>query len=409
MKRRVYIFNGASRAAVYGIGTYIEQLVHCLKNTINFEVIYIHADSNELSFSSENGYNQITIPQVPFTIKQAKYYYRNIAYLLKDYIAEDEDVLNIFHLNFMTNPLLVDYLKKMFKCKVILVSHYTNWSFSLLGNEKAVKEILNKKKTKLTVSEKEILKDINEDKKMMEKCDKVVFVAQHTRDFFQHTAHANIQHSQIIHNALKDSYKPLSETEKIQIKKKYFLPEHSPIIIFAGRLDEVKGISFLLKAFRNVLNTNLDAHLLIAGEGDFNKWISEINDCWTKVSFTGRLDKKKLYELYNIANLGVICSTHEEFGFVAIEMMMHGLPIIASNTGGLAEIIEDTISGLKIPIRNKKGVRGIDTKLLTEKIEYVLNNPAVATELGSNARKRFLENYEINLFKKKMIQLYNLE
>ena len=60
-----------------------------------------------------------------------------------------------------------------------------------------------------------------------------------------------------------------------------------------------------------------------------NQWLKEATDCWTKIAFTGRLDKKQLYEFYSMADMGVVCSLHEEFGFVAIAMMMHALPVIS--------------------------------------------------------------------------------
>ncbi|MDR0547541.1 MAG: glycosyltransferase, partial [Dysgonamonadaceae bacterium] len=97
---------------------------------------------------------------------------------------------------------------------------------------------------------------------------------------------------------------------------------------------------------------------------------------------------------------------HEEFGFVAIEMMMHALPLIVTKTGGLDEIVEDNVSGLKVPVRTIKGKRQADVKLLQEKICLLLENPAQASELGENARKRFLEKYELSIFKEKMLNLY---
>ena len=127
MKRKVYIFNGTSRAAAYGIGTYIKQLTDCLRDTdIKFEVVYLHSQNsgNEVAITEESGYKQLSIPTVASTVeKSAQYYRRNIAYLLKELIPEDPKTQYIFHLNFMTNPDLVSILKKMFKCKVITTVH----------------------------------------------------------------------------------------------------------------------------------------------------------------------------------------------------------------------------------------------------------------------------------------------
>ena len=118
------------------------------------------------------------------------------------------------------------------------------------------------------------------------------------------------------------------------------------------------------------------------------------------------MNKEQLYEFYQIADMGVVCSLHEEFGYVAIEMMMHQLPIIVSNTGGLAEIVEDNISGLKVPIITEDEKRFIDVTILTEQICYLIEYPQIAKRLGKNARTRYLEKFELSQFKRQMLDLY---
>ena len=407
MKRKVYIFNGTSRAAAYGIGTYIKQLTDALKETdIEYEVVHLYSKGNEVTITEEAGYKQISIPAVASTVKDsAKYYQRNIAYLLQDLIPKEKDTYYIFHLNFVTNPDLVSILKKMFKCKVITTVHYTNWSFALLGNQQKLREILTKRK--LDCSEKNIRKGIKVDKKMLGKSDSFICVAQHTLDSFNDICGIDIAKGILINNALEDIYTPLSFDEKTAIRQKYSIPEETKIIIFAGRLDEVKGLRFLIPAYKEVLKTNPDTHLFIAGDGDFNSWLSEAKNDWVKITFTGKLDKEQLYELYSIADIGIAPSLHEEFGYVAIEMMMHEIPLLVTDTGGLAEIVEDGVSGLKVPVQNEGDKRTIDTTAMADKIKLLLDNEDYAKELGSSGRLRFLEKYELGLFKAKMIDLYS--
>ncbi|MDR0602926.1 MAG: glycosyltransferase [Bacteroidales bacterium] len=185
------------------------------------------------------------------------------------------------------------------------------------------------------------------------------------------------------------------------------IEENAKVIVFAGRLDEVKGLGGLINAFKRILATHADARLFILGDGDFNVRLKEASGIWAKITFTGRVDKKTLYEFYGLADMGVVCSLHEEFGFVAIEMMMHELPLIVTETGGLDEIAEDGISGLKVPILTVNDKRQVDVKCLTEKMAFLLDNPVYAKELGENGRKRFLGKYDLPLFKEKMMNLYN--
>ncbi|MDR1458643.1 MAG: TIGR04157 family glycosyltransferase [Bacteroidales bacterium] len=409
-KKKLYIFNATSRAAAYGIGSYIDQLLNALKNTDwEFTLVWLQAQGNNVEIEEKEGYKQINIPFPHSQVENAgEYYNRNIAYLLKEFITEEKNIEPVFHLNFMTNPGLVKQLKKHFRCKIILVSHYTDWSFSLLGDYSRLKKILQKPKKELKDKlEKAIVKGLEEDVRMINKVNCFVCVAQHTLDEFQKSGNIQQNKTQVINNALEDVYTPLPDKEKSVLRKKYHLEEDTKVILFAGRLDEVKGIAYLIRAFQKVLVAHPDSRLLIAGEGNFNEWLKESADCWSKITFTGRIDKKKLYELYSLADMGIACSLHEEFGLVAIEMMMHELPLIVTKTGGLDEIVEDGISGLKIPVRTLKGNRQIDVNGLAGKINYLLDHPSQAKELGKNGRKRFLEKYEWSLFKEKMINLYN--
>lgn len=395
-------------AAAYGIGTYIDQLTFCLQNAhVDFEVILLHAKGDEVSISTEKGYRQIFIPSVVYRVnKDSLYYYRNVSYLLDEYITVCKNTKLIFHLNFMSNSRFISALKKRYACKVVLVCHYMNWSFNLLGDEKRLVSIIAKKSRERTAEEKIICKDVEDDLNAIKKCDKFVCVAQHSLNVYLNISDIDPDKCSVINNAIKDEYNDINHLKKESIKGKFWIPKETKVFIFVGRLDEAKGISSLLKAFKFLLKRRTDIHLILAGDGDISRWQKESANCWTKISFTGRLDKKQLAQLYQIAYLGVVSSIHEGFGLVAIEMMMHQLPVIVGDTGGLAEIVEDNISGLKVPIKKVKGKRTISHTALADKMEQLLSNEDFAATLARNGRKRFLDNYEISQFQRKIISIY---
>lgn len=406
MERKIYIFNRSSAAAEYGVGTYIDQLILTLQSAqIKFEVVNLFSEGFEVTRIEKDGYWQVFIPSVQITRRNTKKYYtRNVVYLLRTIIPENKNIQYIFHLNFMSTPEYIPLLRKMFNCKILVTVHYTNWGISLMGNLKQLKTILNKKN--LNNFERNIVNHIELDKYILDKSDLFISVANHTMNTYRDLCKIDISNGIMVNNALKDSYSRKTTNQKKEIRGKYFISNETQIIIFAGRLEELKGIEALILAFKKIINTNPDTHLFIAGDGDFKKWISVSEGYWTKISFMGKLDKKQLYELYNIADIGIMCSLHEEFGYVAIEMMMHELPLIVSDTGGLSEIIENDDCGLKVPVINRHNKRYIDPDILAEKIKYFLDNPNYAKKIGENGRRRFIENYELNLFTKKMIDIY---
>ena len=133
--------------------------------------------------------------------------------------------------------------------------------------------------------------------------------------------------------------------------------------------------------------------------------MNEAKDIFAKITFTGLLGKSELSELFQIADIGVMPSLYEPFGYVAVEMMMHKLPVIATATSGLDEII-DNACGLKVQLSTLSNSVEIDTTLLAEKIIYLLKHPAKAKEMGSNGRERYLKEYSSDVFRRNMLNFY---
>ena len=99
-------------------------------------------------------------------------------------------------------------------------------------------------------------------------------------------------------------------------------------------------------------------------------------------------------------------SFHEQCSYVAIEMMMHGIPLIASTTTGLKEMVTDGVTGMHIPIIEHPDKVEIDTDLLAEKILYMLQHPEYRKRMGANARKRHETVYSSEIFRHNMLDLY---
>ena len=193
--------------------------------------------------------------------------------------------------------------------------------------------------------------------------------------------------------------------DKELLRKKWHVGPKEKIILFAGRIDEIKGVSSLIKAFHLVLEAYPNSRLLIAGNGDYTRAFQEAKNIYTKITFTGLLKKEELFEIYQLADAGVVPSLFEPFGYVPVEMMMHELPIIATTTSGLNEVVDESC-GLKVPLIVSPDNVEIDTSLLAQKIVYLLQNPEEAKRLGKNGRKRYLEKYSSEVFGKNMIAFY---
>lgn len=408
-KIKVYIFNSLCRGSLYGIGTYIRELQSTLdKAGIDYGIVNLYGIGNTVTTSEDAGHISINIPRVQYLNNNgSKYYTRNVAYLLREIIQVESDAKLIFHLNFMSEPDLVDALKKSFpKSKVVLFAHYTNWSFDLMGDECQLQKILKRPAKSRKGREQAIHDAFKADLKMIRKVDHFVCVAQHTLRTYQKYGTVNLDKCTVLNNALTDNYHFIEDKEKNTIRNKYYIRSDEQVLLFAGRLDPVKGVEPLIQAFMILKENHPRLRLYLLGEGDYNHWLNTAENNWSQITFTGKLNKEKVQDFYNIADVGVVCSLHEEFGLTAIEMMMNQLPIVVSDAGGLDEIVENEISGLKVHVETKDKQRTINPQELADKISCLLDDQLLSLRIAKGARKRFLEKYEIVNYSTQMAELY---
>jgi glycosyltransferase len=402
----LYILNEIRRGSIYGIGTYIRELTAALKDSdINICVVNLTSDKPQIQTEQTDGIRHwhfpLAIPDQRTTSnqKQCELYFRNVVYLLQLHIEDKKNL--IFHLNFFESGKLAEELKNAFACEIVSVAHFSGWGFTVYDNPERLRRILNEEHPD-SLGEN-LKKTFEEEKLYYMKTDRIICLSNYMREILCRDYGLDATKISVISNGLRDVTD--TSTDIKLLRKKWNIQSGEKIILFAGRIDEVKGVCFLIKAFREVLKKNQSCRLIIAGSGDYDKCFQEAKDICTKITLTGLLDKKDLYELYQIADVGVVPSLFEPFGYVAVEMMMHGLPIVATATSGLNEVVDDTC-GLKIPITILPDRVEIDVALLSEKILYLLQHPVEAKQMGQNGRKRYLYNYSSEIFRINMSKMY---
>ena len=203
-----------------------------------------------------------------------------------------------------------------------------------------------------------------------------------------------------IPNALEDCFQEQKYQNRKYIRTKYKYDEDEKLIVFAGRLKEIKGIMQLIVAFKEIQEQIPNARLIIAGSGDFTQCMEKAFPFSKHIDFIGYLSKEQLYELYQIADVGVIPSIYEEFGYVAIEMMQNKLPIVVHNTTGLSEITAYGKYGETFMFNTEK-----DTKPLKEAIVRILTEKPTEQQLDER-RNWVLNNYSIPLFRQRILSTY---
>lgn len=135
--------------------------------------------------------------------------------------------------------------------------------------------------------------------------------------------------------------------EKENLKRKYNIPYENKIVIFVGRLSAEKGIDKVLDAL--ITMRRKDITLLIVGSLMHNLDIEDEYQCrlhncanqlGTNVKFTGYIPQRELYKYYNMADVAVLPSVWEEpAGLTMVEALACGLPVVTTNSGGIAEYV----------------------------------------------------------------------
>ena len=170
--------------------------------------------------------------------------------------------------------------------------------------------------------------------------------------------------------------------------RRNYAADNEKIILYAGRLVYEKGVQYLIGAMPKILQNYNDAKLVIAGKGGMiDELKAEVEHLClgNKVYFTGYMDHKSLCKLYKCADIAVFPSTYEPFGIVALEGMLAGNPIVVSDIGGLNEIVEHGVNGMKSYAGNSNSIAD---SILTLLFDHKLCN-----EISKNAKNKVKELY----------------
>jgi glycosyltransferase involved in cell wall biosynthesis len=179
--------------------------------------------------------------------------------------------------------------------------------------------------------------------------------------------------------------------------------KNKKVVLYVGRLIDLKGVDYLIKAFRKLTDKRNDTVLFIVGEGDCKKeleklaWDLKIQD---KIYFTGNIDNELLGGYYLIANIFVLPSITTYYAdacpLVVNEAMYFGKPVITSDAVGTTFMIRNGENGYVFPEK--------DIDALYKAMEKILSDPVLEEKMGENSsrliEKSFTYKNMVNGFEK---------
>lgn len=157
-----------------------------------------------------------------------------------------------------------------------------------------------------------------------------------------------------------------------------------PEVLYAGRLSPEKGVEELVEAARGL-------NLVVAGDGPLRSRVPQAR---------GFVPHDELQHLYARAAVVACPSRREGFGVACLEAMAHGRPVVATDVGGLRDLVVDEETGLVVRARDPAALRAA--------LERLLADPLLRRRLGSAGRRRAQERFSWDVVTQATVAAYRM-
>lgn len=184
-------------------------------------------------------------------------------------------------------------------------------------------------------------------------------------------------------------------------------PPTRPRILFVGRLIERKGVEYLIKAFA-MLRETIDADLWIVGSGFLLEELKEkakASGAEHSIQFLTNVSNEEIAEIYRSSTVFVLPAIvdskgdTEGLGVVLIEAMTFGLPVVASDVGGIPDVVVNDVTGLLVPEK--------DPAALSEALSRIIVDSELRIRLKHGASEHIAGNFTWNAVVNKLSILYD--
>lgn len=202
-----------------------------------------------------------------------------------------------------------------------------------------------------------------------------------------------------IHNAI-DIEKFTINCSKKEARLTLGLDPGVPVIGFVSSLAQRKGHIYLLQAMRLIISAYPETKLLIAGQGPLRKELEsfvEREDLHNSVCFLGL--RRDVPLILKAMDIFVSPAIKEAFGINLIEAMYSGLPCVATNVGGIPEVVKDGLTGRLVPAK--------DPQALYQAVKELIDKPDLAEKYGAAGKRRVMEHFTADKYVKKLETLYD--
>ena len=185
-----------------------------------------------------------------------------------------------------------------------------------------------------------------------------------------------------------------------KIKENLNIGSQGKVVGYVGRLDHIKGVQFFVEAARLCLAKNSSLKFILVGEGSLRKNLEKkVAECnlKDKIIFLGWRDD--IADIMSILDILVLPSLNEAVGIVLIEAGSLGVPVVASNVGGIPEIIKDQQTGILVEPADPQAIAGAVLELL--------NDPQKMLAMSAAAKNQIKDRFKAAKMVQETLQIYH--
>ena len=380
-----------------GVNRYLSLWVKTLAQFVE-NVVYLQFEYNErLMFIHEEkkeGICYVTVPMPSNMLRmvgsRSKFQeYLEVVYPQISHLFKGRTLLHLHSINLIELGLKVRLLND---CQILLHLHCIPWR-GLYNNDLERFHRLNQIESKCKhLNPRDFTTIVNEEDAYF-KSDFISCVTLTGQHFLQKLG-VKKENTAVIYNGLKDICEAFF--------RDYHLPQ-IPKILFVGSSHQSKGLAFALSALEKVNRKGYEFEVLIAGNTNKQKDY-RLKFPTLSLNFLGNLPYEELCDYYEGASIGVIASLQEQCSYVAIEMMMYGLPIVSTAVDGLGEMFTHDENALIVSL-TENGTQ-VDVEQMSFCLIRLLNDYSLRKRLGKGARERYRQQFRLEQMQEQTLAIY---
>jgi len=385
-----------------GMNVYVDQLTrHLGQKGIHVDVFTRSQDEHVPYILHDLGYGNRVVhipagPEIYLPKRELSRYIPEFAAGILDFSKEKKLHYDLIHSHYWMSGIVGIQLKKDWQVPLINMFH-----------------TLVQMKNRVARNENEIEGQYRLEGEMnvIQNADAIIAATQAEKSQLEFLYQTNSKKIHIIPPGVNTSrFYPIAKDEA---KSVINIPIDQQMILFVGRIEPLKGLDVLLRALAILKDSGLFSccphYLAVIGgdtdisEPEMNVEMAHLQDLRKElcledlVVFLGKRSQDTLPYYYSAAEVVVMPSHYESFGMVALEAMACGTPVIASQVGGLAYLIQDNVTGFVVPDSEPEG--------LANKISMLLQDKNLREKFGRQGAE-YSKDYSWENIADKVIDLY---